>query len=547
MLFLCNFKLKKTKALKMRTVGAFALSLFLLFLVKWANSDSKVSPIRDQFLSCMSTHSVSTFMNSKSLIHEPDSRLYTDLSQTVSQNYRFSSLNFSSQKPILIATPRTESEIQRSLLCSKKLDVQVRTKSGGHDYEGLSYLSSQSPFIVLDLINLRSIDINLREETAWVGAGATIGELYYKIAKASKIHGFPAGTCPSVGVGGHFSGGGFGAMMRKHGLAADNVVDARFVDANGRIYNGRREMGEDLFWAIRGGGAASFGVVTFWKVKLVRVPEKVTCFTRYLPFTQNMTKIVHRWQSIAATLGDNLFIRVIIYNSGGSVQATFQANYLGGIDKLIPLMNEKFPELGLRFQDCSEMSWVDSIMYFNWKSGQPLETLLDREQRYNDLYFKAKSDFVKNPIPETGLEGIWKRFHEVESPMMIMEPLGGRMYEIGETETPFPHRRGNLYNIQYMVKWRVKDIEEMEKHVRWMRFLYGYMRVYVSGSPRGAYLNYRDLDLGMNKAINCSFEDASLWGMRYFGSNFKRLAMVKGKIDPTNFFRNEQSVPPLIV
>ncbi|KAG7536480.1 FAD-binding type PCMH-like superfamily [Arabidopsis suecica] len=547
MLYLCNFKHKKANTLKMRTLEAFALSLFLVFLVKWVNSDSNSLPSRDQFLSCMSTHSGSSFINPRSFIHKPDSRLYTNFSQSLSQNYRFLTLNFTSQKPILIVTPRTESEIQRSILCSRKLGMQVRTKSGGHDYEGLSYLSLHSPFIILDLVNFRSIEINLVDETAWVGAGATIGELYYKIAQLSKIHGFPAGTCPSVGVGGHFSGGGFGAMMRKHGLAADNIMDARFVDANGRIYNSRREMGEDLFWAIRGGGAASFGVVLSWKVKLVRVPEKVTCFTRYLPLTQNMTKIVHRWQQIAADLDDNLFIRVIIYNTGGSVQATFQANYLGAIDNLIPLMNQKFPELGLRFQDCSEMTWIDSIMYFNWKKGQPLETLLDREQRYNDLYFKAKSDFVKNPIPEIGLQGIWKRFHEVESPMMIMEPLGGKMYEIGETETPFPHRIGNLYNIQYIVKWKVKDIGEMEKHVTWMRLLYRYMRVYVSGSPRGAYLNYRDLDLGMNKGINTSFEDARLWGFRYFGSNFKRLAMVKGKIDPTNFFRNEQSVPPLVV
>ncbi|KAH0910049.1 hypothetical protein HID58_033370 [Brassica napus] len=61
-------------------------------------------------------------------------------------------------------------------------------------------------------------------------------QLYYKIAKSSKIYGFPEGTCPSVGVGVHFSEGGFGVMMGKHGLAPYNVFDARFVDANGRIY-----------------------------------------------------------------------------------------------------------------------------------------------------------------------------------------------------------------------------------------------------------------------------------------------------------------------
>lgn len=79
----------------------------------------------------------------------------------------------------------------------------------------------------------------------------------YAIAKESLVHGFPAGLCPSVGIGGHF-GGGIGTMMRKYDLAADNVIDAYIIDVNSRILN-RYTMAADLFWAIRGGGAASFG------------------------------------------------------------------------------------------------------------------------------------------------------------------------------------------------------------------------------------------------------------------------------------------------
>ena len=127
---------------------------------------------------------------------------------------------------------------------------------------------------------------------------------------------------------------------------------------------------------------------------------------------------------------------------------------------------------------------------------------------------------------------------------MILEPLGGKISEVSESESPYPHRRGNIYNIQYMVKWRVNTVEEMNKHVTWMRMLYDYMTPYVSSSPRGAYLNYRDLDLGNNTGSKTSFEDARVWGEKYYRGNFKKLGLVKGKIDPTNFFRNEQSVPP---
>ena len=77
--------------------------------------------------------------------------------------------------------------------------------------------------------------IYIEDETAWIQSGATLGELYYNIAKKSGILGFPAGVCPSVGVGGHFSGGGFGTLLRKYGLAANNVLDAYLIDANGKI------------------------------------------------------------------------------------------------------------------------------------------------------------------------------------------------------------------------------------------------------------------------------------------------------------------------
>ncbi|XP_028959396.1 berberine bridge enzyme-like 22 [Malus domestica] len=127
-----------------------------------------------------------------------------------------------------LVRPFHESEIQAAVLCSKKLGLQVRVRSGGHDYEGPSYLC-KTPFIIIDLINLRYIEVNLADETAWAQSGATLGELYYSIAKKSWVHGFSGGLCPTVGIGGHLSGGGFGILIRKHGLAADNVVDARFI------------------------------------------------------------------------------------------------------------------------------------------------------------------------------------------------------------------------------------------------------------------------------------------------------------------------------
>lgn len=494
------------------------------------------TPNHEALMQCMSTKSAEI------IFHTPNSSSYSHLLQSSQQNPRW--VNSTMPKPLLIVTPFHEREIQAAILCSKKHGFQIRVRSGGHDYEGLSY-RCKTPFIIVDLINLRSVDINLEDETAWIQSGATLGELYYNIAKKSGILGFPAGICPSVGVGGDFSGGGFGTLLRKYGLAADNVLDAYLIDVNGKFLD-REAMGEDMFWAIRGGGGASFGIIVSWKIKLVPVPPIVTCFTVSKTLEQ-ATKLVSRWQYIANKLQEDLFIRIIIQDVGkGSqktVQASFNSLFLGGVDKLIPLMNESVPELGLQSQDCTEMSWIQSVLYFaGYHKEDPMEVLLDRNTLYKS-FFKAKSDFLRKPIPEVGLQGIWERFLEEEIVFMIMDPFGGRMNEISESEVPLPHRKGNLCNIQYLVKWEGNGIVGSYKHVNWIRLLYKYMRPYVSKYPRAAYLNYRDLDLGTNKNGDTSYSEARDWGQKYFKGNFKRLAEVKSKADPDNFFRNEQSIP----
>ena len=203
-------------------------------------------------------------------------------------------------------------------------------------------------------------------------------------------------------------------------------------------------------------------------------------------------------------------------------------------------MDVSFPELGLSAKYCHESSWVETFA-----EGKPVEVLMNRSH-VTKVYFKGKSDYVNEPIPESGLEEMWKVFLEGEAGVLIWDPYGGKMSEITENETPFPHRAGVLYNIQYYNKWGEEGIEAERKHVEWTDNIYNYMTPFVSKSPRRAYLNYKDIELGRNNENgNTSFLEASVWGESYFKNNFKRLALIKGRVDPNNFFRDEQSIPPL--
>ncbi|XVF50800.1 hypothetical protein PTKIN_Ptkin04bG0132500 [Pterospermum kingtungense] len=322
--------------------------------------------------------------------------------------------------------------------------LQIRIRSGGHDFEGLSYVS-QVPFVILHLFHFRAVKVDTKNKVAWVESGATL-----------------------VGVDGIF--------MRKYGLAADHVIDARLIDVNGGILD-RKAMDEALFWAIRGGGGNTFGIVLVWKVQLVSVPEVVTVFTVNKNLEQKCKP--------------KLFI----------VGNTLHTSFL-----MISLRTSR-----------------DAL-------PRPI--------------FKAKSDYVKEPIPESGFEGLWPKFLEKEADvsLMMMASFGARMDAIPETALPYPHKAGNLFQASYLVGW--SKGENADKYLSWIHRLYSYMATYASQSPRQAYFNYRDLDIGTNNIGYTSYAQASIWGPKYFKNNFDRLVHIKTMVDPENFFKNEQSVTP---
>ncbi|KAK1366076.1 Berberine bridge enzyme [Heracleum sosnowskyi] len=484
----------------------------------------------------------------------PSNSSYTETYEFSMRNPRF---NTSERlKPAVIVTPVADSQVQTVVNCAKKFDMQIRIRSGGHDFEGLSYSSTYHnvPFVLLDMIKLKTVTVDAKAKTAIVQAGATLGEVYYWIYQASGTLAFPAGVWSTVGATGLICGGGYGPLRRKYGLAADNVIDARIVDVKGRILD-RQAMGEDVFWAIRGGGCASFGIVLSWTLNLVDVPEKVTVFLIQRTLEQNATKIILPFQTIAPKLPNEVDIRVRISTiesptspRGKTVQLSFTGLYLGRPDVLLKLIQKKLPQLGMVKEDLREIPWINAIMessFFNmFEDVYSPEDLLDRTFLL-DLPTKAKSDFVRSPIPEEGIEGLWEKLLEVNptETTVIFTPYGGRLDKIKESALPFPNRAGTLYMVYARVLWAGDTTKKLE----WIRSLYNYLTPYVSNNPRRAYWNYDDIDLGVNPATGpITLADAKIWGKAYYKSNFDKLVRVKGLFDPDNFFRHEQSIPPFL-
>ena len=249
--------------------------------------------------------------------------------------------------------------------------------------------------------------------------------------------GFPTGIYPTVCVGGHLSGGGFGPMMRKHGLGVNNMVDGdeRLLD--------RVALGEGHFWAIRGGGGRSFGVVVSWTVPLVPVPRVISAFTvRRLVRcgdrrqTQATVWLLAKWQRVAHALPDDLFVKAAMESELDDTGerhplVTFKLLFLGGnCSGMVAEMSTHLPELGITASDCRDMSWIQSMLYFyGYTSGQAaVEVLLDQS-------LQPKDYCVTTPIPAAGLAGLLARVVEDRGGSIDVNPQGGAMSATPKSDT----------------------------------------------------------------------------------------------------------------
>ncbi|XP_047151969.1 reticuline oxidase-like [Vigna umbellata] len=506
--------------------------------------------------SCLLNHNIKNFTTLP----------YKEHDQSSSYNY-FKILNFSIQnlrfaepvipKPMAIVLPESLEQLQKSVGCSRESSMEIRVRCGGHSYEGTSYVADEgTPFVIIDMMNLNHVWVDMETETAWVEGGATLGETYYAISEASNEHGFSAGSCPTVGVGGHIGGGGFGMLSRKYGLAADNVVDALLVDADQNLLD-RETMGEDVFWAIRGGGGGLWGIIYAWKIQLLKVPQVVTSFTVSRTGTKSdVANLVHKWQYVAPNLEDDYYLSCFV--GAGLPQAktkglsvTLNGFYLGPRSSAVSILNETFPELGVTEEECIEMSWIESTVFFSGLSdGASVSDLKNRYLQEKE-YFKAKSDYVRKHVPLVGIETALDILEKEPKGYVILDAYGGKMHIISNDAIAFPHRRGNLFTIQYLIYWKEGENEKSSDYVDWIRGFYDAMTPFVSWGPRAAYINYMDFDLGVRKRISNygnvkdGVESARDWGEKYFLSNYDRLVRAKTMIDPNNVFTNEQGIPPM--
>jgi FAD/FMN-containing dehydrogenase len=147
--------------------------------------------------------------------------------------------------PAVIVLPLTFQHISDAVVCAGKAGVKVQAKSGGHSYASFS-TGGKDGSMVIDLENLQNVSVDSKG-LATVGSGLRLGNLATAIFNQAG-RALPHGTCPGVGVGGHFTHGGFGYSSRAWGLSLDTIVALDIVLANGSYVHATQNNYPDVFY-----------------------------------------------------------------------------------------------------------------------------------------------------------------------------------------------------------------------------------------------------------------------------------------------------------
>lgn len=169
--------------------------------------------------------------------------------------------------PLAIAHCLDAEDIRAAIQFAAREHIPLSVRGGGHNVAGLAVCDDA---LMLDLGGMNRVEVDPIAHTVRSEGGA----VWQEVDAATQPHGLATtgGFVSTTGVGGYTLGGGVGWLMRRCGLAVDNLIQASVVLADGRDVIANEHTNSDLFWALRGGGGG-FGVVTHFTCRLHDVGE----------------------------------------------------------------------------------------------------------------------------------------------------------------------------------------------------------------------------------------------------------------------------------
>ncbi len=341
-------------------------------------------------------------------------------------------------RPALIVYCRSRDDVSRSIRWAVANRKSVAIRSGGHDYEGFSLNNAG---MVIDLSQYQGVAVAAGGATAIIRAGTTLSAMYRALANAGRT--LPGGSSPSVAVAGLTTGGGYGLMVRRHGLMSDKLRRVRMIDAHGRVRDSATDrLGRQLLWACRGGGGGSFGVVTDLEYDLVPLPEQVVYFSlRWGWESTTAEDLLRHWMAWSKD-GPRELTSILTLAGGSPKTIRCTGLFLGDAPTLLPLLQV------LRRVATPKRSTIEPLSHL-----EAIDRIAGRRSARQS--WKMKSSFGAAPL---SVEGVRAAVRHVEATppgvtcLLEFDAFGGAVNDIPSAATAFPHR-DMCYSLQYQTYW----------------------------------------------------------------------------------------------
>jgi len=415
------------------------------------------------------------------------------------------------RRPAVIIRPADATDVSRVISLATETGLELAVRSGGHSAAGHSVTDGG---IVLDLSDMRRLDIDPQQRTVWAQTGLTAGQY----TTAAGTHGLATGfgDTGSVGIGGITLGGGVGYLVRKHGLTIDDLLAAELVTADGQLVTASGQEHPELFWAIRGGGG-NFGVATRFQFRLHQV-QTILGGILILPATP---EVIAGFIAEAEAAPEEL--STIANIMPAPPMPFLPAEQHGRLVVMAMLVHAGQTEAGER-----------AITPFR-KLAKPLADLV-RPMPYPEIYPPDEDSYHPTALTHTmfvdaidrdAAETIVEHLQASDAPMRVaqLRVLGGAMARVPVEATAFAHRHSRI-----MANLATFYDGPADRAVRqaWVSDF----AAALGQEDTGAYVNFLGDD-GQARLRQA-----------YPGPTWDRLAAVKARYDPTNLFRLNQNIPP---
>ena len=451
--------------------------------------------------------------------------------------------------PAMVAFCRKKEDVQLCVSWCRENAFPLRVRSGGHHHEGMS---CDYGVLIIDLSLLN--EISYRDENhAWIPPGKQLQSVYRELGARGQI--IPGGGCETVCVGGLTLGGGWGMSARALGLTCDNILEAEIVKADGSVSHVDASDPTKLFWALQGGGAGNFGIVTDFLFELTNVAQKTTLSQTW---TGPGAKIVLEAVTAAiagdaiprsTTLACRLFLddagRIAFMVTSQTLETGTRANEIlrqltGGHPPASSAMDEHTPsppqERGRRPSLKGEAGlhhFADSKMA-SPSSCRPGDTCLT-----GPLPHKVSSAFVRNGKELEAAQACHDFLSRNNKPFpcantyISFHSFGGAIGDKTADETAFPYRERRLL-LQFQAWWSSPADDAADQYIGWIRDVRTTLA--SQGFTDGGFFNFQDASIA-------PATDRHALLSYYYGNNLRQLIEVKNRYDPDNVFQSGMSVP----